>query len=294
MKRFFSITTKLVVGLIILFFIVLNSCMSMRPSDDKARQYFEEQGVKATIHHDTFDNRPIRYIEGGLQNEENAPLVVFVHGAPGSYDAFQTYLCDTVLKEKARMVTIDRLGYGYSDYGNAEPSIATHAAMVKHIVDQFPAQQVLLVGHSYGGPIVAKCAMDHPDQIASVIMLAPVNDPENEQIFTVSYFSKWKVTKWMLPKALQVAGVEKFSHATALADIAEGWRTLQVPITHIHGKKDNIAPFINMEFSKQQIPADYLTAIELEEGNHFIPWQNMDVVKEIILQQLESKEYNVQ
>ena len=41
---------------------------------------------------------------------DSLPLVLLVHGSPGSADAFLDYLADTVLSKKARLVTIDRPG----------------------------------------------------------------------------------------------------------------------------------------------------------------------------------------
>ncbi len=45
------------------------------------------------------------------------PLVVLVHGTPGSSNGFMDYLADSLLPEKAQLIALDRPGFGDSDYG---------------------------------------------------------------------------------------------------------------------------------------------------------------------------------
>ena len=47
------------------------------------------------------------------------PTLLFVHGTPGSWDAFKAYLKNKELLQYYRIISIDRPGFGYSDFGNA-------------------------------------------------------------------------------------------------------------------------------------------------------------------------------
>lgn len=270
----------LFVGLI----LFINSCVSFHTEDRKVERYFEKRQVPVRAGYLDFHGKPSRYVETGLERENK--LVVFVHGAPGSSNNFFSYLADSLLLKEARLVSIDRLGYGESALGQAEPSIAVQAEQVRQLVQQFRADTVVLVGHSYGGPIVAKCAMDFPEELTAVVMLAPVNDPDNEPIFWYSHFGRWKATRWMLPAALKVAADEKFSHAEALAAIAGGWKGISIPIFHIHGRKDGLAPLSNVAFSEKNIPPQYLNLIYLENTGHLIPWTDYELVRETLLKLL--------
>ncbi len=261
--------------------LFVNSCVSFHTGDEKTERYFEKRQVPARIRHLDFQGKPTRYIETGL--DQHRKLIVFVHGAPGSSNNYYSYLADTLLCRQARLVSADRLGYGNSNPGKAETSIAIQAGQVRQIIQQYQADTVILVGHSYGGPIVGKCAMDFPEELTAVVMLSPVNDPENEPIFWYSHFGRWKATRWMLPAALKVAADEKFSHARALAEISDGWKGIRIPVVHIHGRKDGLAPLANIAFSEKNIAPAYLNLIYLENTGHFIPWTDYELVRETLL-----------
>lgn len=261
--------------------LFINSCVSFHTEDAKVERYFGKRQAPVSIHYLDFQGNPSRFIETGLDQKDT--LIVFVHGAPGSSNNFFRYLADPALRQRSRLVALDRLGYGESAPGQAEISIAVQAEQVRQVVRQYDAEFVILVGHSYGGPIVGKYAMDYPEEVSAVVMLAPVNDPDNEPIFWYSYIGRWKATRWMLPAALKVAADEKFSHAEALRAIAGGWKNLSVPVVHIHGRKDGLAPLSNIAFSEKNILPQYLNLIYLENTGHLIPWTDYKIVQEVLL-----------
>ena len=278
---------RILIGLIILALIVVvlfASCMSFRQSDEKVKKYFAEKGVEILIHHKEYNSRPIRFIESG---DSTGQLVIFIHGAPGSSDNFYSYLADKDLIAKTRMITVDRLGYGYSDYGHAETSIAVQADMIRHILELYPEQKAILVGHSYGGPIVARCALDFPDRVKAGVLLAPVDDPDTEPMFFVANFAKWKLTRWILSGGNRVSGDEKLSHIAELRKMEPDWQHISVPMVHIQGMKDWMAPPANVPFSQKHIRPDLLKVVEIPETSHFIPWTDYGVVKDELLQLLD-------
>ncbi|HMQ90259.1 MAG TPA: alpha/beta hydrolase [Flavilitoribacter sp.] len=278
---------RILIGLIILALIVVvlfASCMSFRQSDEKVKKYFAEKGVKILIHHKEYNSRPIRFIESG---DSTGQLVIFIHGAPGSSDNFYSYLADKDLIAKARMITVDRLGYGYSDYGHAETSIAVQADMIRHILEMYPEQKAILVGHSYGGPIVARCALDFPERVKAGVLLAPVDDPDTEPMFFVANFAKWKLTRWILSGGNRVSGDEKLTHIAELRKMEPDWKDISVPMVHIQGMKDWMAPPANVPFSQKHIRPDLLKVVEIPETSHFIPWTDYGVVKKELLSLLD-------
>lgn len=266
----------------LIFFTLINGIMLFRTSDKKTLRYFEKRSVEVGIHYIDYGGRPVRYLETGGEPAGDG-LVIFVHGAPGAADNFYRYLADPALLARARLIAIDRLGYGYSDYGRAETSLAVQADQIRQVLDNYPGLKAVLVGHSFGGPIVARCAIDFPERIAAVVMLAPVNDPASEPVFWFSHLARWQPTRRMLPPALQVAGDEKFSHVEELKKLEEDWASLRVPVVHIHGKRDFLAPPANIDFSCRHIPERYLKLIVLPHAGHFIPWTNYRLVRDELL-----------
>jgi pimeloyl-ACP methyl ester carboxylesterase len=177
LRKVFKILAIIVLAFLILIPIAMNFLMPFKESDEKLTKYFNERNVPVQIHHQDYEGKPIRFIETKGREAPDSTLVVFVHGAPGSLSDHKAFLADSVLLSKSRMLSVDRLGYGDSHYGDAETDIATQARFLKFIVDQFPHQKLVLSGHSFGGPIVAKFGMDYPEITDKVIMLAPLNEP---------------------------------------------------------------------------------------------------------------------
>ena len=280
-------TAQWLFALFAILILLMNGCISFHTVDQKVERYFARRDVPVQIGYLDFEGRPSRYIATGM--EQGNKLVVFVHGAPGSSNNFFRYLADTALLQATRLVAIDRLGYGESGLGQAETGLAVQARQVLQVRKQFQADTVILVGHSYGGPIVGKFAMDYPGELTAALMLAPVNDPYNEPLFWYAHFGRWRATRWLLPAALKVSADEKFSHAAALQAIAGGWAGIQLPIVHIHGKNDSLAPLSNLDFSRGNIPSDYLRIIYLERSGHFIPWTDYALTREILLQLLQGE-----
>jgi len=268
-------------------FIFMHSCVKFRTSDKKTLKEFKEAGIPVNI--DYFQTsshaKKVRVV---TTSEEKDTTILFIHGAPGSADAFYDYLKDSVLLQKARLVTIDRPGYGYSDFGKSLTSIKAQAEVVREICDAYNFQNIILVGHSFGGPIAAYVPT-LTNKIDGVLMLAPAIDPDNEKILWIANFARWKATKWLIPRSLAVAGDEKFSHVAELQKLSDVWQNITIPVVHIHGEKDGIVPYENLAFATANFDSLYFKSISIPEENHFIPWTQKPLVLEEILGLLNRK-----
>lgn len=283
-KRFY-ITGLFMVASVVL----LNACMTFRMSDAKVERKFRHKNVAATIQRFALTNyaHPVRVVSGPVDpNKEIA--VCFVHGAPGSSQDFYSYLQDSLLLSQANLYSVDRPGYGYSNFGHAEVSIQKQAEIVAAIIEQLPEQNVIIVGHSFGGPIAALASI-YTAKIVSAIMLAPAIDPAHEKILKIAYLGKWKATRWFVPPALRVAADEKFTHVEELSKLLHAWPQLRVPITHYHGTSDVLVPYENIQFSAQVFDPNRLKMVTLEDENHFLPWTQYGLVQKELLQMLAAQ-----
>jgi pimeloyl-ACP methyl ester carboxylesterase len=85
-----------------------------------------------------------------------------------------------VLK-KFRIITIDRPGYGYSDFGDAM-HLQEQCKLILAFLHRLKTNQsMFLCGHSYGGPVVAKLAADAPNLFKTVVITAGAIDPALEK-----------------------------------------------------------------------------------------------------------------
>ncbi len=281
-KIFIGIRFVILLG----FIIVHQSCFRFRTSDKKSIELFNQYQVNNNIEYFTPSKTDYKVRIVSTAEKKSDTAIFFIHGAPGAADGYYNYLKDATLLSKATLYSIDRPGYGYSRFGKSVTSIEEQTRITAEIIENLNENYVIVVGHSYGGPIAANASLK-TDKIKGVLMLAPAIDPENEKIFWFAYISKWKLTKWLVPGALGVAGDEKFTHIKELEKIKGRWKNVKVPIIHVHGTKDIVVPYENINFSKENFNEHYLQTIGLPGENHFLPWSQEQLVKDQILKLLK-------
>lgn len=212
-----------------------------------------------------------------------------MHGAPGSNDNFSKLMKDSVLNDVANWISVDRLGYGFSGLGKSEESIQIQSESLLDVFEPFIKKTplVVLIGWSYGGPIVSKMALDKPNKIDHVIMLAPAIDPEIERFFALGKFAQWKLTRWFVPKPLRVAQDEKLQHVQELKALENQWKELIVPVTNIHGTKDDLVPYENIYFVGEKFPNKTTDTLSIDNVGHLFPVSQPELTRKLIIEVIE-------
>ncbi|NQW37301.1 MAG: alpha/beta hydrolase [Flavobacteriales bacterium] len=267
--------------------VFANACISLRMSDKDVIKSFEKDTRTPKIYHTNYKGKSMRYI-ASKPFDNNLPTLLFLHGAPGSSSDFYRYLKDSILDTKANLISIDRLGYGYSNYGKAETSLTEQAESTFSILKENQVKDAVVIGWSYGGTIAAKLVALHPEIIKHVVLIAPAISPADEKYFAIGKIAKWGLTRWMVPKVFRVAEDEKLSHAEELRLMLPDWQTIQRPVTYYHGDKDKIVPYANATFIKNQMPANMLDLITIKGGSHFIVFKNDDLIKTELLRIIDN------
>ena len=111
------------------------------------------------------------------QPSDLAP-VVLLHGASGNLEDQQLTL-GRALAARRRVILIDRPGHGFSDRpgGQADASPGRQAALVAQALAALGAPRAIIVGHSWAGALAAALALDFPERVAGLVLLAPVTHP---------------------------------------------------------------------------------------------------------------------
>ncbi|WP_291724179.1 alpha/beta fold hydrolase [Bernardetia sp.] len=262
--------------------------MQFRISDRKVRKEFKDQKLKPTFDYINFEERKIHYAKIG---NDSLPTLFFIHGSPGDWSAFLDYFKDSILLEKANMVALDRTGYGKSDFGNYEKVLKEQARFYKGVLEKFQdstKQKPILVSHSYGGSVVLQMAMDYPDMISGVVILAGLSSAELTVPRWYNGAAKSIFVRWWLPTALTVSNKEMLHLQADLKAIENDFDKIRVPIMVLHGKKDKIVPYEHATFMEEKlkgkVPFELTT---LPEANHFIPWTHQETVRNMLLKMLE-------
>lgn len=230
----------------------------------KLKKYYDE----VTLKYYSQDNITIRYII--LNENRNWPTLVFIHGAPGYILDLKNYFQLPEIGRYARIIAIERPGYGYSNYGKPLTSISQQAQLHGKILSKENQEPALLVAHSYGGPIAAKIAIDHPQLVQKLFLLAPALDPNHEKTYKIAHLAKIPFLRKLIPTPLLVAAAEKFAHVAELAKLKPEWSNLKVPVEYFHGTNDWIVPYENLFFAQKHFTNTNANFVPLKGVNHFI------------------------
>ncbi|HVQ40525.1 MAG TPA: alpha/beta hydrolase [Pyrinomonadaceae bacterium] len=111
----------------------------------------------------------IHYLERGT-----GPTLLLIHGLAGSMRNFTHSLVDRLAGE-FRVVVMDRPGSGESarDPG-ACVRLASQAETVSAFISALELDRPVLVGHSLGGAVALAVALDYPEQVRGLALVAPL------------------------------------------------------------------------------------------------------------------------
>ncbi|SDO78842.1 alpha/beta fold hydrolase [Afipia sp. GAS231] len=105
------------------------------------------------------------------------PAIVMLHGASSNLEAMRRPLGDGLAKSH-RVILIDRPGHGWSTrerLGDSTPEI--QGRMIAEALTRLGVTRAILVVHSWAGVLGARMALDYPQAVAGLVMLAPVAYP---------------------------------------------------------------------------------------------------------------------
>jgi pimeloyl-ACP methyl ester carboxylesterase len=98
--------------------------------------------------------------------------IVLIHGAGCNLEDMRLALGERLAGR--RVISIDRPGHGWSDRrGRQGSSPEYQATMVRQVLDRLGIDRAIVVGHSWGGALALRLALDHPQRIAGLVLLAP-------------------------------------------------------------------------------------------------------------------------
>ncbi|MEO6253496.1 MAG: alpha/beta hydrolase [Ferruginibacter sp.] len=261
--------------------IFAQSCMKFRVSDSKAKAEFDQKGLHISFHDIEVDDIKLHYAKTGA---DTLPTLFFVHGSPGSWDAFRIYMMDTALLHHFRIISVDRPGFGFSGFGDAW-HLPRQAAVLNKIIEKENNQMpVHLIGHSIGGPVIVKMAQDLPAAYASLTILAGSISPKDEPKEYWRYLFMYTPLRWFMPGAFKPSNNEIIYFKKDLYGIDTGYASLQMPVTFIHGDADKFVTVKNVEYGKKKLANNpQVKVIIIPGASHFIPWEHFDQVRAHLL-----------
>jgi len=209
-------------------------------------------------------------------------LIIFVHGTPGSYTAFRSYLNDPVMQEKFHMISVTRPGWR-SDEEEKVPSLDKQAAALRPLLDMDRSGKgALLMGHSYGGPVVARTAMNYSDLVAGLIFVATTGDPE---LSGPRWYNRFAVAlpRFMLGASLKGANAEIMPLRPQLEAMLPHWQELTMPVLIVQGDKDRLVHPGNALFMQRMLINSDVRYLHREGLGHFVLWEEAPLIRDNLI-----------
>lgn len=229
--------------------------------------------------------------------------VLFLHGWLGSW----RYWLPSMEEASAyfRCYAFDLIGFGDTYQRAIEPSITAYAEQVIRFLDALGIDKITLVGHSMGGMVSLKTAIEHPERIERVVTVgAPIVGSSLAPLLKLTAFKPIArgmdalpgVTKRLFRYFLKEANEQdmleiledsvKPTGDSIRASVRSMMRTdlrpdlprLRVPSLVIHGTRDDIVMPNQIDVIRKAIPtAPYVRQLSIEGSRHF-PWADQPTV----------------
>jgi len=223
--------------------------------------------------------------------------VLFLHGWLGSWRYWLPTM--EVASEKFRTYAFDLIGFGDTYRRNVAPSIGTYGDQVIRFLDALGIERVALVGHSMGGMVALKTAIERPDRIERVVTVgAPIVGSSLALLLKLTAFrpissgmNKFPaLTKWLfryflneddqqaereiLEDTVKPTGdsIRAAVRSMIRTDLRPELPRLCVPTLVMHGTRDDIVmPSQIAVIQRAMTTLPTLRQLSIPESRHF-PW----------------------
>lgn len=267
--------------LLITWMIICQFIMQFREPDERLVKRFREKGVGLLTRTIKIDGHDLHYAKTG---KDTAATLLFIHGTPGSLSNYERYLADSDLFNRFRVVSVDRPGFGYSDFGNTM-DMEHQAKLIAALVDSLSNNRpVYLIGHSLAGPLVVKLAAMKPSVINGITVLAGSTDPSKEPSRWWRLLITYSPIRWMIPTSWRYSNEEQYWLKDDLVQLKKDFAKVICPVHIFHGDKDELVPVANARYTKEMLVNSKMVTVTIfPGGDHFLVWNRYEDIKAQLL-----------
>jgi len=251
------------------------------------------------------DGTPISYEAYGT----GEPTLVFVHG--WSCDARYWRAQVPYFSKKHRVVVLDLAGHGHSGSKRSKYTMKAFGEDVQAVTEATNSRNVILIGHSMGGSVIAEAARLMPDIVKGIIGVDtlenieyPLTREELDQLLSQlkgdfqagsREFIKQMIAsdmdplmrEWILadvssaPPAVALGAMEEMMSQYITGDAAKIFEEIRIPVVVVNG---DLWP-IDYEANRRHMFS--FEAIVLEKADHFLMMDRAEKFNQALEKALE-------
>ncbi|MEQ1931950.1 MAG: alpha/beta fold hydrolase, partial [Parvularculaceae bacterium] len=129
-----------------------------------------------------------------------APIVL-IHGASVNLRDMKLALGDELAKSR-RVIVVDRPGRGYSTRPKDGYRLETQARLIHDAVASLGVRDPVIVGQSLGGAVALSYALQYQDDMAGLVLLAPVSHEWPGGVAWYNKVSGWPVAGFLFRRLI--------------------------------------------------------------------------------------------
>jgi pimeloyl-ACP methyl ester carboxylesterase len=181
--------------LIILVLYSLIGCVSFeKKSQEDSKDKLDPSGKKIDSLYDVDINGSQQKILVQSNDALHNPILLYLHGGPGSSTLMWSHLYSEKLKDYFIFVNWDQRGTAFSYHEGMDPTKISEdqigddaLALIKYLTKTFHKRKVYLIGHSFGSVIGLRLVANHPECFYAYVGVGQVID--YNQSVAITY--KW-------------------------------------------------------------------------------------------------------
>jgi pimeloyl-ACP methyl ester carboxylesterase len=247
------------------------------------------------------EGQEVAYVDKG-----EGEAVILIHGLGSYIPAWKQTI--PALAEKYRVIALDLPGFGKSSKDVDSYSIPFFAKTVADLQDSLGIKKAVWAGHSMGSQIALRAALNYPDKISRLVLLAPAGfetftkqegammssfvtpqsikatpDSIIRQTFKATFHDFPKEAQFMVEDRLAIRSAENFEgYANAYAGsvqamldgpVFEELSNIKQPALIIFGKQDMLIP-------NRQLHGTLTTKKVAESGHKQLPNSTLKMIDE--------------
>jgi pimeloyl-ACP methyl ester carboxylesterase len=221
----------------------------------------------------------LQYLRSG---NPQGPILLLVHGTPGSASAFRNYLEHPELQRFYDILAVNRLGWREGEEkDHTDPSFAKQAEYLLQIleeVDPAAARPVIAIGHSLGGALVNEIALVSPERVKGVLVIA---GPASPTLSQKRWYHRWAdsgLLSWALGHGLRNSNEEMLVLDQQLALQTERWPEADFELTIMQGMNDWLVHYDNATYLMEVAAHLEPELIMMPDESHFFMFSQTDLV----------------